>query len=154
MMGNLNCCSTGMCLSIFSILFSQAGCLPFTETGFFSLAVPFHPLTSPSSMPVFVHFSGLFHWNFLGKLPSENRTISECQFRTQSCREQTQVTRHTVVPGSGVSWCNPGNTFEGNELLVTSSQWRWQHRRGTASSRNVAAFRRRNNGRYRGVLMG
>lgn len=73
-MGNLNCCCTGMCLSIFSILFSRAGCLPFTETGFFSLAFPLHPLIPPPGwMPVFVRLSGLFHWDFVGKLPSLKR---------------------------------------------------------------------------------
>lgn len=73
-MGNLCCCCTGMCLSMFSILFSQAGCLPCTETGLFSLAFPFHPLISPpGSMPVSVGLSDLFHWDFLGKLPSLDR---------------------------------------------------------------------------------
>lgn len=72
-MGNLNFCSMGMCLSIFWILFSQIGFLTFTETGFFSLGFPFHPLISPPGlMPVFVSFSALFQCDFLVKLSSLN----------------------------------------------------------------------------------
>lgn len=116
MMGNVNCCSLGMFLLIFWILFFQAGYLPLN----FSLGVHLHPcqLSSMNVVSYFAVILKFYIWFFHGAgfhkdLPQYWKLLFVNAYYVHSLTGNTHSEcTHTALIGSGESWFHSSNRHD------------------------------------------